>query len=121
MIVENLTKTDVGITKDKYDFSNFFKVAYDSELDEAFYSINKTIYFKTPPSGVPLDSVYTYYTILYGDTWPLISYKHYKTVKLWWMVCKFNNMRNPLAFPAIDTKIKILNQDIVEDILRKRF
>ena len=121
MITENLTKKSLNITKTKYDFSNFFEVVYDSELDIYYFSINKTIYFKTPPMGVDLESVFKYYTIAQNDTWPLISFKHYQTVKLWWMICKFNNINNPLLSPVKDNVIKILNLDIVESILKSRF
>lgn len=121
MIIENFTKEQVGITKSKYDFSNFFEIAYDSEADNFFYGINKTIYFKTPPNGISLEALFTYYTVHSGDTWPSISYKHYQTVKLWWMICRFNNINNCLVSPVEDSVIKILNLDMVETILKTRF
>lgn len=118
MIVEYLKKSDLKMSSSQYEFSNFFNIAYDSDVDLYSYVINKSLYFKTPPNGVVLSDVYTYYTIVSNDNWPLISYKNYNTVDLWWLVCKFNNIVNPFETPRVGELLKILNQNVADVILK---
>jgi hypothetical protein len=39
--------------------------------------------------------------------WDLISYKYYRTVKLWWFICLANKIRNPLFILPAGSAIKI--------------
>ena len=43
--------------------------------------------------------------------------KFYKTVKLWWVICKFNNIKNPFTELLPGTFIKVPNEEIVKQIL----
>jgi hypothetical protein len=60
---------------------------------------------------------YDEYTIQDGDDWALISYQFYDTTDLWWLVCKANNIINPLDIPVPGTKIKVLSSNIKNIIL----
>jgi hypothetical protein len=51
--------------------------------------------------------------------WTLISYKAYKTIDLWWLICSVNNIDNPTQFPRAGTKLKILLPDYVAAIVQQ--
>jgi hypothetical protein len=48
--------------------------------------------------------------------WDLISYKYYRTVKLWWFVCLANNVRNPLEILPAGSAIKIPDIESLENL-----
>ena len=35
------------------------------------------------------------YEVKAGDTWTLISHNLFGTIRLWWLLCKFNNITDP--------------------------
>jgi hypothetical protein len=63
--------------------------------------------------------LYINYQVVDNDTWSLISYKNYGTTRLWWLICKMNNINNPTVSPEIGQIVKILNKDYVKAILEK--
>lgn len=104
--------TDKSIEKlAAQNIENLFNVYDDNGV--YFYNILRTINF---PDDVLANLYYTYVTNP-GDTWPLISWNAYKDVKLWWIVCSLNNIQNPVAQPVAGTVLKILNPDIVREVL----
>jgi nucleoid-associated protein YgaU len=113
MIVE----ADYIKTSNRYDFSNYFNKGYDIDIDAFFNIPTKNIFFKSSSNISELDDVYKPYTVMDGDTWTLISHKMYKTVELWWFICKFNNIQNPFNQPTPNTIIKILDMQLVDSIL----
>ena len=98
---------------DQYDFANFFKVINLGE--KSYFNIHKTIFFNNI-NDIPT-SYYSTYIIKGGDTWTGISYKFYKTIKLWWLICKINNIQNPFEELVEGKYIKILSESIVNDVL----
>jgi nucleoid-associated protein YgaU len=57
--------------------------------------MSKTINFSN--NDLLPSEYYTLYKIVEGDTWTNIAYKHYRNIKLWWLICKFNNIKNPFT------------------------
>jgi vacuolar-type H+-ATPase subunit C/Vma6 len=98
---------------DKYNFANLFHVAECGE--NSYYNISRTMRFDNMDS-IP-ESMYQTYEIHLGDTWTNISFKFFKTIKLWWLICKFNNIINPFAELIPGKFIKIPSESIVEMIL----
>lgn len=98
---------------DQYDFANFFDVVNLGE--KSYFNINKTINFNNMDKLQ--ESQYNYYLIKGGDSWTGISFKFYKTIKLWWLICKINNIRNPFSELVEGKYIKILNEQLVKQIL----
>ncbi len=98
---------------DDNNFANLFNVIQLNE--KSYFNINKTIHIKN------MDNIssayYTTYECKSDDTWPLISYKFYNTYKLWWVICKVNNIKNPFVEIVGGKRIKILNMDKVKEIL----
>ena len=53
----------------------------------------------------------TYYRVTQSDLMrpDLISYKMYRTVKYWWLICYINNIDNPFADIKVGELLKIPN------------
>jgi hypothetical protein len=48
--------------------------------------------------------------------WDLISYKYYRTVMYWWVICSANSIKNPLQVLPVDTIIRIPSMKTLYDI-----
>lgn len=92
---------------------NLFNV-YQTDSGEYFYNILNTVNFDANNLA---PYTYTSYTTLAGDSYPFISYKKYKTINLWWLICAVNDIKNPTKLPAPGTHLKILNSDLITNIL----
>lgn len=108
-----------NITKENY--ANLFNV-YMKDTDEhpatLSYSINKGIYFKNVENMAP--SNFIYYICQERDQWSTISFLFYDTIELWWLVCKINNIVDPVKnTPTPGEEIKILNPDLVPGLLQQ--
>lgn len=104
--------TDVSHTLSPQQYENIFNVYSDSDIGY-FYNLLKTVNF-------PMDldpSVYNTYTIAPKDTWPLISWKVYNSIILWWVICAVNNIQNPLIMPPVGTELKILQTEYLRNVL----
>lgn len=96
-----------------YAYENIFSVYKENE--QYYYNLLNTINF---PLSSELDpSLYTLYTITAHDIWPLISYKQYGTIQLWWIICVANNISNPLVMPKPGTRIIIPITATVNQVL----
>ena len=95
-----------------YRYENFFNIYTDNNLNK-FYNILKSI--EVFPSD-NTDAEVIYYTT-YIDTWHLISYKVYNTMDLWWLICTYNQIQNPVTRPEPGTKLKILKSEYVSVVL----
>lgn len=97
---------------DKYDFANVFEVINKGE--KSYFNLCKVVKFNSDEID---ESMVDYYEVLENDTWTIISYKFYKTIKLWWLICKFNEIENPFDKIETGTIIKIPNNDLMNAIL----
>lgn len=50
---------------------------------------------------------------------PLISYKFYETVELWWVIAQYNNIVNPLADVPVGLELRIPTKESVDRELRQ--
>ena len=104
--------TDIHYTLSPQQYENIFNVYTDSNIGY-FYNLLKKVNF---PSDLSND-VYDVYTIQPSDTWPLISWKMYNSIILWWVICSLNNIENPLIMPPVGTEIKILKIRYLQGVL----
>jgi hypothetical protein len=104
--------TDVSYSLSPQQYENIFNVYSDSDVGY-FYNLLKTVNF---PSDISSD-VYDIYVIEPKDTWPLISWKMYNSIFLWWVICSVNNIINPLNMPTPGTEIKIVKTRYLQTIL----
>ena len=99
---------------DENNFANLFSVVYLG--NNSYFNINKTINIKNV-NDIDSSKYFTY-EIVEGDTWTSISFKFYNTYKLWWLICKFNNIINPFTELTVGTFIKILKPNYADMILK---
>ncbi len=104
--------TDISYTLSPQQYENIFNVYTDPNIGY-FYNLLKTINF---PADLSSD-VYDVYTLMPSDTWPLISWKVYNSIMLWWVICALNNIQNPLIMPPAGTEIKILKVRYLQNVL----
>ena len=98
---------------DTYDFANLFNVVNKGE--KSYFNLCKNIYFDNI-QYLTSDMVDTY-TIVEDDSWSSISYKFYRTYKLWWLICKVNGITNPFYELIPGKEIKIPSKEMVNSIL----
>jgi len=94
------------------NFENIFNI-YQNPDGTYFYNLLQTIVF---PPNLP-SNLFTYYTIVYGDTWPFISYKVFKTPNLWWLIMIANNLHNPIKKLINGNILKIPIVSVVREVL----
>lgn len=109
----NLKSIVIEKKLDTYNFANLFNVVEIGE--NSYFNICKTIHFENQ-ENIP-ETYYFDYEIGEADTWTNISFKFYNTIKLWWLICKFNNIINPFTELIPGKRIKIPNENIIEKIL----
>lgn len=91
---------------------NIFNV-YQDQNGMYFYNLLQTVVF---PTDLP-DNLFESYAIRFGDTWPYISYKKYKTPNLWWVILLANNIQDPTKPLVHGNVIRIPIKTVVTEIL----
>lgn len=100
-----------------YRYENFFNIYTDEKSSMRFYNLLRNInVFPATDTIIEED-----YSIEYGDSWYYISYKKYNTIDLWWIICAYNQIQNPLNIPENGTKIKILKAEYVHLVINELF
>jgi hypothetical protein len=97
---------------DNYNFANLFNVVNKGK--NSYFNLCRSIYFNIEdidPSLIEL------YEIAEGDTWTNISYRYFGTIKLWWLICKFNNIKNPFTELESGKFIKIPSKELMESVI----
>ena len=95
-----------------YRYENFFNVYIDDD-NFKFYNILKGINI-FPSENSEAEDIYHTLPI---DNWPYISYKYYNTTELWWLVCEYNQIKNPMEQPIPGTKLKLLKPKYVSYVI----
>ena len=92
-----------------------FNVFKDNDLldDSYFYNLLRNVNF--PDDLDP--TIWEEYVVAPQDTWPLIAWRIYSDVKLWWVICAVNNIQDPTSLPEIGTSIKVLRSSTVSEVL----
>lgn len=99
------------------NLANLFNVYQNKDLGNfsLTYAINRTF------NIVGLENInrkyYNNYIVKNNDTWLSISYDAYGVNRLWWLVCKMNNIKDPTVDPVEGTQLILLKEQFVEDIL----
>ena len=100
------------LTEEKYE--NIFNVYLDED-NRYYYNLLETINF---PENLP-DAFFTQYDVQPGDTLPLVSYKMFGTINIWWVIALANNINNPVEGLKTGTPIKIPNLNIIREIIKQ--
>jgi hypothetical protein len=94
------------------NYENIFNVYIDNN-NYYFYNLLQTVVI---PDSLP-EGYYDVYDVMYGDTWPFISYKVYNTPNLWWVILSTNKIIDPTTQPTPGGQLKILKSNYVSQIL----
>jgi LysM repeat protein len=95
-------------------YENIFQVFQDED-DRYYYNLLETINF---PENLP-PGFFSTYNVQPGDTYPFISYKLYKTIHMWWVICLVNKINNPTSPLTAGTPLKVPTLNIVREIIRQ--
>jgi hypothetical protein len=95
-----------------YRYENFFNI-YTDDNGFKFYNLLRSINL-FPANNSEVEEAYN---ITHNDTWHLISFKNYNTMDLWWLICAYNQITNPVKMPEPGTQIKILKSSYVSAII----
>lgn len=60
---------------------------------------------------------FTEHVFSLNDQWTSLAHRYYEDTSLWWVICKFNGITNPLILPKIGDVIKIPIKSVVDAML----
>ena len=103
---------DETTSLDNYNFANLFHVVNKGE--KSYFNLYRNVNFEL---GDLDPALFENYEIMESDSWTNISYKFYGTVKLWWLICRFNNVKNPFNELKAGKIIKIPVNELMENVL----
>lgn len=97
-----------------FRYENFFNL-YTDEDGQYYYNLLRSVNI-IPPSS---DEIHDFYTARDKETWVLISWKYYKTIDLWWLICVYNQIQNPTIFPTNGQLLKLLKPQYVSMVIKE--
>lgn len=111
-MVNEIKKSQIGL---KYtDMANMFN-AYSDDDDNSIFYTGKTVTFGNIKQ---LNEKYIdKHKWQDGDTWYKLAYLYYNNSKLWWIICKANDITNPFNTPANETEINIPRESVMQLVL----
>lgn len=104
---------DLNSYLDKYDFARLFEVVQRGK--NSYFNLCKTIRFQNIDTMLP--KYYSNYQVKPKDTWTNLSFKFFNTYKLWWLLCKFNNIEDPFKQLQQGQIIKIPSNEVMREII----
>jgi nucleoid-associated protein YgaU len=96
------------------DLANVFTTYQDDDGNYVF-NMCKTVEFENIDNYN--NNYIDQYEVKTGDTYYKISYDYYNTTRLWWVICRANNIANPLTDLVGGTVISVPKLTIVNKIL----
>jgi len=107
--------TPINNPTKKLPYTRFEKFlnTYQDEEGFIFYNLLRTI------SILPANdsSVEEDYDVKPKDTWVFIAYKYYDNMNLWWLVCEYNQIKDPTKMPTPGSKLKLLRPEFVNSVI----
>ncbi len=104
---------ETGITT--FDFEKYLST-YQTDDGFNVYNLNLNLHIDFDTIN---ENLFDYYHVTQADAWTTISYKFYRTIKLWWLVykCNIDTIDNPLSALVPGTRIRIAKPALVQNIL----
>ena len=96
----------------EYAYERIFKMYKDDDKFFA-YNILKTVRI---PYNLDDDACY-YYRMSGKTTWAGLSFNHYGTINLWWLICLSSGIRNPVQIPEPGTILRIIKPSYVRTVI----
>jgi nucleoid-associated protein YgaU len=111
-MVESIKKSDINLKRS--DMANMFNAYFDENGDSVFY-MGRTLEFGN------LTQLNEKYVIKHiwkdEDTWYKLAYQYYSDSKLWWIIAKANEIKNPFNIPDVGTNVNVPNESIINIVL----
>lgn len=83
--------------------------------DNYVYNMMRTLYM------LDLDFVesgyFQFYTIKQNETWNSISFNIYGTPKLYWLILKLNDIRDPMFDPVPGTQLRYISEEDALEVI----
>lgn len=119
MAIKKIDKTFREITGQILTISSrlkMFNILQDTEYNTYFMNIFRD--YKIADYAKGNNVYFDLYTCEDEDWWDNISFKHYNTERLWWLVCEMNDIVNP--FEEIDEglQVKVLKEDYLYNVFK---
>lgn len=109
------------INNDQINFSVLFPEVVDNN-NRKILDLWNSYRVMVDPKEFEIDA-FIEYQVKSSDSFPLLAYKFYGNVKLWWLIPLVNDVEDPFDFiqDAIDESktIKILKNDQISNIIFK--
>jgi hypothetical protein len=110
-LFQNQISDLTNISNTRYE--NLFRIAKADNY--YFYNILKSV--QAPDELDP--QFFVEYTINSIKPFTALSYEFYGTQDLWWLICVVNRIKNPTLNLEPGTRIKVIKQEYVMDILNE--
>ena len=62
-------------------------------------------------------SYFQYYTVKQNETWNSVSFNIYNTPKLYWLILKLNNIKDPTLDPFPGSRLKYISEQDALEVL----
>ena len=106
----DLKDTTYTLTPQAYE--NIFNI-YTDEDEQYYYNLLRTVNFPEE-----LDkSTYVEYVVTHNDTWPILAWRAYRNVKMWWVIVAANQIIDPTVLPIPGSKLKVIKPETVRSLL----
>lgn len=110
--MSNIKKSDL-VYLNKYNLANIFSIIQD-ENENYVFNVNDTLVFDVLSIT---DSYYDNYPVKLNDTYHGIAHRFYGNRRLWWIITKFNDIKNVIDLPKRGTILKVPSKEVVNLIL----
>lgn len=87
------------------------------ETDSGYPIYNLMGKIKVPTNINPV--FYDLYQPVTNESFQTISYKHYGTISLWWLICLVNNLYNITEGAVAGIPLKIIKKQYIGDMLEE--
>ena len=96
-----------------YNYENIFSM-FRTEGGHYGYNLLRTL-------NIPKNLATNLYEVVKVNrkmSWTNVSYLEYGTIKLWWLVCLANHIKDPTRLPEPGTTLRIISKKFVPTILK---
>lgn len=107
----DITETDLVLSE--FQMERVFNIIKQPDSKHYHYNLLQNIQF---PGNINPE-LYDIYETQPGDTWTLISHKHYGRIDLWWVITGINQIADTFTTIEPATRLKIPTTQYVRDML----
>ena len=103
------------ISLDNTKLANIFQIFKDDNGNYVF-NLNDSANIDISDTS---DNYYTIHVVKHKESYQTIAYMYYGSTRLWWIITKFNKIKNVIDLPIPGTALKILSTEVVNSIIKQ--